>query len=698
MSTSPLPPDPYEALGVSKDADSDAVKKAHRKLVLKHHPDRIKNPALVEQGKNEFQKVQQAYELLIDPTKRQRYDDQVKLAQLRRERMMDERMSGREVPRPTYTRTTYAARPSPAPTQPMPRETPRYAFEERAPDSYFDRMYEEPLPRANARKDPYEKRPSVSKPVDRKKEERRSAGWDGPAAGLSAKMTSGLKEKAQSVKQKMDKIKQQEVRARDAKARTKDERSARNEKNTHARYASPQADDDYSSESSNGDTVVATPRGGPDPQPRSPRPMPHSYSPESMRARSPRPTAARTRSPESISRARSPRPMARERSPRPMAKPHPAAESQRRRRPSPQPSSIDEESDSGDEWRRRHQYADAYITQSRSEGRKTTARPPMHRQGSESVYWAAEAARDHRRSGSDSDRTRQGSSHRHPRRSMPSENAEPSRRPPLHPHTSAPVGVKAAARTLDREPPVTRSRQGSYDSRVPGHRRDLFGEVPPLQRTSSDPVPPKLMKRDTAPAKSSGLKETQTHQHDSGYGSSSTPHTPEMRGDSPPRPRETTAKYKVEKDGEENRARKMADDGGEIRKFLSPEDAQYPANNVNEEKRERRPSLSRDREARTNSPGPRKSSPEPRSRAGRPGMGDRRPGFSRAESSSRYEEQRPRKSTMERSPERPAYSCGVDPKTVKYSSRPTPNFTKYDSYRAEPSLHRTREGRKVAGY
>ncbi|KAK5095923.1 Cyclin-dependent kinase catalytic subunit [Exophiala xenobiotica] len=133
-------------------------------------------------------------------------------------------------------------------------------------------------------------------------------------------------------------------------------------------------------------------------------------------------------------------------------------------------------------------------------------------------------------------------------------------------------------RTLDREPPLARPWQGSYISRVLGPRMDLFGDVPPLQRTDSDPVPPRLTKRDNAPAKPSGLKETPTHQYGSGYGSSSTPHTPEMRGDSPPRPRETTAKYQVEKNGEENRARKMADDGGEIRKFLSPEDAQYPAN------------------------------------------------------------------------------------------------------------------------
>ncbi|KAI9868254.1 MAG: hypothetical protein M1823_009086, partial [Watsoniomyces obsoletus] len=62
--SSPVPPDPYEALGVSKDADISSIRTAHRKLVLKHHPDRIHDPALKERANDLFTKVQQAYELL----------------------------------------------------------------------------------------------------------------------------------------------------------------------------------------------------------------------------------------------------------------------------------------------------------------------------------------------------------------------------------------------------------------------------------------------------------------------------------------------------------------------------------------------------------------------------------------------------------------------------------------------------------
>ncbi|KAM5376787.1 hypothetical protein ACJZ2D_005410 [Fusarium nematophilum] len=81
MST--LPPDPYKTLGVSKDAEIPEIRSAHRKLVLKCHPDKVQDPTLKAQKADEFQKVQQAYELLSDEKERQRYDDQARLAELR---------------------------------------------------------------------------------------------------------------------------------------------------------------------------------------------------------------------------------------------------------------------------------------------------------------------------------------------------------------------------------------------------------------------------------------------------------------------------------------------------------------------------------------------------------------------------------------------------------------------------------------
>lgn len=85
MSSLPLPLDPYKLLGVSKDATLPEIRSAHRKLVLKCHPDKVQDAALKAIKQDEFQKVQQAYELLSDEAKRSEYDANVKLYELRKE-------------------------------------------------------------------------------------------------------------------------------------------------------------------------------------------------------------------------------------------------------------------------------------------------------------------------------------------------------------------------------------------------------------------------------------------------------------------------------------------------------------------------------------------------------------------------------------------------------------------------------------
>ncbi|KFY21217.1 hypothetical protein V491_03069 [Pseudogymnoascus sp. VKM F-3775] len=75
----PLPPDPYKALGIAKDAAVSEVKSAYRKLVLKCHPDKVQDPTLKAQKQDEFQKVQQAYELLTDDAKRTEYDEKMRM-------------------------------------------------------------------------------------------------------------------------------------------------------------------------------------------------------------------------------------------------------------------------------------------------------------------------------------------------------------------------------------------------------------------------------------------------------------------------------------------------------------------------------------------------------------------------------------------------------------------------------------------
>lgn len=67
--------DYYETLGVSKDATQAELKKAHKKAALRWHPDKNSGDKK-EQAQKEFISVQQAYEVLGDPEKRKRYDNQ----------------------------------------------------------------------------------------------------------------------------------------------------------------------------------------------------------------------------------------------------------------------------------------------------------------------------------------------------------------------------------------------------------------------------------------------------------------------------------------------------------------------------------------------------------------------------------------------------------------------------------------------
>ena len=61
----------YRVLGVSRDASDDAIKKAYRKLVFQHHPDR--NPESI-QAEPKIREINAAYEVIGDPEKRRNYD------------------------------------------------------------------------------------------------------------------------------------------------------------------------------------------------------------------------------------------------------------------------------------------------------------------------------------------------------------------------------------------------------------------------------------------------------------------------------------------------------------------------------------------------------------------------------------------------------------------------------------------------
>ena len=62
--------DYYEVLGVDKSADQKEIKKAYRKLAMKYHPDVNDD----ENSSEKFKEISEAYAVLSDDEKRQRYD------------------------------------------------------------------------------------------------------------------------------------------------------------------------------------------------------------------------------------------------------------------------------------------------------------------------------------------------------------------------------------------------------------------------------------------------------------------------------------------------------------------------------------------------------------------------------------------------------------------------------------------------
>ncbi|KAL8828791.1 MAG: hypothetical protein Q9170_006447 [Blastenia crenularia] len=165
---SPLPPDPYRALDVAKDASLATIRTAHRKLVLKTHPDKVQgNEELKKKRGEEFHRIQQAYEILSDDARRKAYDEMVKLATLRAE-MMTERGGSRHVPdtRPMHGRFTNVEVRG---NRVYEERTPRRSWDDREED-FFNFKPRDSRPRYEDSYDmPSSRRPSLRVPEEKRR-------------------------------------------------------------------------------------------------------------------------------------------------------------------------------------------------------------------------------------------------------------------------------------------------------------------------------------------------------------------------------------------------------------------------------------------------------------------------------------------------------------------------------------------------
>lgn len=225
-----LPPDPYHALGVSKDAKLPEIRSAHRKLVLKCHPDKVQDATLKAEKQEQFQNVQQAYELLSDETRRLQYDEQIKLFELRKE-------MGRGVASPRANpfefeirtaeprTTTYATRSrGPPPPKIYTTQSPPKSYD--MPRMYED-VYDKPLRSA--------KKSSSYESSDRKRDDDRQR-------------EMRKREEEERERQKWDKEKRRAAQGDRKKTRDKEKRRDTEEKRNRSTrpYVEEDSDDEPS--------------------------------------------------------------------------------------------------------------------------------------------------------------------------------------------------------------------------------------------------------------------------------------------------------------------------------------------------------------------------------------------------------------------------------------------------------------------
>ncbi|XMA08091.1 hypothetical protein WAI453_000882 [Rhynchosporium graminicola] len=240
--TSILPPDPYKLLGVTKDAKLPEIRSAHRKLVLKCHPDKVQDAALKAIKQDEFQKVQQAYELLSDDSRRLQYDEQVKLFELRKE-------MGRGNPTPRSNPFEFEVKKAESRANSTPRSNP-FEFEvknaEPRPNSYGrQKVYTYPtgVPRSN--EDVYEERHMPRKSASGESERRRAAAMRDEEMRIREAAARKLDEERQRQKER-EKDSSKRAHREKKKSSDKDRRRGTDEKtrSRHATYVEDDSSDD----------------------------------------------------------------------------------------------------------------------------------------------------------------------------------------------------------------------------------------------------------------------------------------------------------------------------------------------------------------------------------------------------------------------------------------------------------------------
>lgn len=224
----PLPQSPYKTLNVPKDATLATIRSAHRKLVLSCHPDKVQDPAEKTVKAEQFHQVQQAYEILSDEKRRQRFDEKVKLEELRAEMEEDRRPAPRRTP-------DYTPRPAP-PTRyttygdQMYETVPKYSSRAHEEDIFAARFAEERP--SSGKFDIYDMPPS------------RKTSGRGPDYRSKQREVEEVRERDRDIR-----LREKDIYDREQRNRRRDkDRKRETEAKMRSKYAHVDEDDDSDSE------------------------------------------------------------------------------------------------------------------------------------------------------------------------------------------------------------------------------------------------------------------------------------------------------------------------------------------------------------------------------------------------------------------------------------------------------------------